>query len=229
MLYGEDFDVALKSATYSGLKVGGTAFVTIVLASQLSKAGLNSALVGSSQALVGLMGPKASAVLVNAFRGGSNIYGAAVMKSAAKLLRGNVITAGVTVVVLSSFDIANIFAGRISGKQLFKNLANTTSTVAGGTAGWMGGAAIGSAILPGVGTGVGGLIGSIGAGAVASKVTDTVVGSFVEDDADEMVKIIERVFGELAVDYLLNKEEAEKTTDRLRDKLDGKTLKERRI
>ena len=44
---GEDFSKSLELATYSGLKVGGTAFITTVLASQLSKAGLNSALVGS--------------------------------------------------------------------------------------------------------------------------------------------------------------------------------------
>lgn len=230
---GEDFDVALKNATYSGLKVGGTAFITSILASQLSKAGLNSALVGSSEAIVGLMGPKASAMLVNAFRGGSNIYGAAAMKSAAKLLRGNVITAGVTVVVLSSFDIANIFRGRISGKQLFKNLANTTSTVAGGTAGWIGGAAAGAAIgsaVPIIGTAVGGfvggLLGSVGGGAVSGKVSGAILDEFIEDDADEMVKIIEKVFAELAVDYLLNQKEAEKAADRLQEKLDGKILKE---
>ena len=223
---GEDINSALKAATYSGLKVGGTAFITSVLASQLSKAGLNSALVGSSEAIVSLMGPKASAILVNAFRSGSNIYGAAAMKSAAKLLRGNVVTSGVTVVVLSSFDIANIFRGRISGKQLFKNLANTTSTVAGGTAGWLGGAAIGSAIFPGVGTIVGGLIGSIGAGTLANKATDTVLGAFIEDDADEMVRIIEKQFSELAINYLLTQKEAEKIIDNLKDMLDGKILKD---
>lgn len=223
---GDNFDIALKNAAFSGIKVGGTAFITSILASQLSKAGLNSALVGSSEALVSLMGPKASAVIINAFRSGSNIYGAAAMKSAAKLLRGNAVTAGVTVVVLSSFDIANIFRGRISGKQLFKNLANTTSTVAGGTAGWVGGAAIGSAIFPGIGTVVGGLLGSLGAGAVASKATDTVLGAFIEDDADEMVRIIEKKFSELAVDYLLSQKEAEKVADGLKDRLDGKMLKD---
>ena len=223
---GADFDIALKNAAFSGIKVGGTAFITSILASQLSKAGLNSAMVGSSEAVVSLLGPKASAVIVNAFRSGSNIYGAAAMKSAAKLLRGNAVTAGVTVVVLSSFDIANIFRGRISGKQLFKNLANTTSTVAGGTAGWVGGAAIGSAILPGIGTIVGGVLGSLGAGAAAGKAADTVLGAFIEDDADEMVRIIEKKFSELAVDYLLSQKEAEKAADGLKDRLDGKVLKD---
>lgn len=223
---GEDVDTSLKLATYSGLKVGGTAFITTVLASQLSKAGLNSALVGSSEAVVAFMGPKASAVLINAFRSGSNIYGAAAMKSAAKLLRGNAITAGVTVVVLTSFDIANIFRGRISGKQLFKNFANTASTVAGGTGGWLGGAAIGSAILPGVGTVVGGLIGSVAAGAMAGKASNAILGNFIEDDADEMVRIIQNVFKDLSSDYLLSQKEAEKSIDKLAEKLTGKMLKD---
>lgn len=226
MWNGEDINKALKVATFSGLKVGGTAFATTIIASQLSKAGLNSALVGSSEAVVAFMGPKASADLINAFRSGSNIYGAAAMKSAAKLLRGNTITAGVTVLVLSSFDIANIFRGRISGKQLFKNLTNTATTVAGGTGGWIAGAAIGSAIFPGVGTVVGGLIGSIGAGAVAGKATEKVLGTFIEDDAEEMVRIIEKVFNDMAMEYLLNQKEAEKAVDNLGKEISGKILKD---
>ncbi|MBE6806766.1 MAG: hypothetical protein E7527_01950 [Ruminococcaceae bacterium] len=223
---GDDFDTALKAATHSGLKVGGIAFATSVLASQLSKTGLNSLMAGGSEAIVAVMGPKASALLVNAFRGGANIYGAAAMKSAAKLLRGNAITAGATVLVMSSFDIANIFRNRISGKQLFKNLANTTSTVAGGTGGWMAGAAVGSAILPGIGTFVGGLLGSIGAGAVAGKVSEGILGAFIEDDAQEMVRVIESVFKNMAEEYLLNQEEAEKVVDKLGNKLTGDLLKD---
>ena len=224
---GEDFDVCLKNAAYAGIKVGGTAFITSVLSSQVSKAGLNSALVGSSEAVVRLMGPKASAVLINAFRNGAKpIYGAAAMKSAAKLLRGNAITAGITVVVLSSVDITNIFRGRISGKQLMKNLANTTGTVAGGTAGWMAGAAAGSAIFPGAGTVIGGLVGSLVSGGVAGKVTSKVANAVAEDDANEMVNIIQEQFESIANEYLLNQKEAEKCVDRLSEKLTGKVLKD---
>ena len=230
---GEDFDAAIKKATYAGLKFGGTTFVTAILSSQLSRAGLNSALVGTSEAIVSLMGPKASAMLVNAFRSGGNIYGAAAMKSAAKLLRGNAITGAVSVVVLSSFDVANIFRGRISGSQLFKNIANTASTVAGGTAGWVGGATAGAAIgsaIPIVGTAiggvVGGILGSFVGGAAAGKVSGVVLNEFIEDDANKMVKIVEKVFTQLAEDYLLNKKEAENIIDKLKDKLTGKLLKD---
>lgn len=229
----EDFDVALKSAAYSGLKVGGTTFATAVLSSQLSRAGLNSILVEGSEAIVSLMGPKASAMLVNAFRSGGNIYGAAAMKSAAKMLRGNAITGAVSVIVLSSFDVANIFRGRISGSQLFKNIANTTSTVAGGTAGWVGGASVGATIgstIPIVGTAIGGVVGGIFGsfvgGAAAGKVSGTILNGFIEDDANKMVKIVEKVFTKLAEDYVLNKKEAENIIDKLQDKLTGKLLKD---
>lgn len=224
---GEDFEMAIKIAAYSGIKVGGTAFVTSVITAQLSKAGLNSALVGSSEVIVSVMGPKASAALINAFRVGAKpIYGAAAMKSAAKLLRGNVITAGVTFVVLSSVDVANIFRGRISGKQLFKNLVGTAATVGGGTAGWVGGATVGSIILPGVGTVVGGILGSLLGGGAAGKISNAIVGEFIEDDAEEMVEIIQNIFIEMSSEYLLGNKEAEKCVDKLKNNLDGKMLKD---
>ena len=223
---GEDFDDAMKMAAYSGLKVGGTAFVTALVAAQLSKAGLNSALVASSKTIVSMMGPKASAVLINAFRVGSKpIYGAAAMNSAAKLLRGNAITVGVTFVVLSSLDVANIFRGRISGKQLFKNMVGTAAAVGGGTGGWLAGAAAGSAIFPGVGTVIGGIAGSVIGGAAAGKASKAAT-KFIEDDAVAMVNIIQTVFTDMAREYLLSNKEAEKAVDQLRDRLDGKILKD---
>lgn len=234
---GENFEDAVKLAAYSGLKVGGTAFVTSILAAQLSKAGLNSALVGSSEAIVSMMGPKASAVLINAFRiGAKPIYGAAAMKSAAKLLRSNAITASLTFVVLSSSDVANIFRGRISGKQLFKNMTVTATTVGSRMAGWVVGSAIVSKILEKndkipeslrkVLIIVGGIISSSVSGAAAENATNAVVDKFIADDADEMVKIIQTVFTDMASEYLLSNKEAEKSVDKLRDKLDGKILKD---
>ena len=80
--------------------------------------------------------------------------------------------------------------------------------------------------MPGVGTVLGGLIGSIAAGAGAGKVSNAVLGAFIEEDADEMVRIIQKTFEELSVDYLLSQKEAEKCIDRLSEKLDGKILKD---
>ena len=230
---GEDFDEAVINAGMSFLKVGGTAAVTSLCASQLARTSLNSALVGTTDAIVAVMGPKASALLVNAFRSGTNIYGAAAMKSASKLLRGNFITAAISTAILSSFDIANLFMGRISGKQLFKNFMTTAAGVGGGVAGWAGGAATGAAIgsfIPIIGTTVGGVVGGIlgafGGGSVAGEVTKSVLDEFVEDDADEMVRIIQSEFEDLAGEYLIGQNEARRIVDRLQDKIDGSTIKD---
>lgn len=230
---GDSIDIALKSSAAQGLKVGGTTFITAVLAGQLSKAGLNSALVSSSEALVGIMGPKASAVLVNALRQGTNIYGAAAMKSAAKLLRGNAITGMVSFVVLSVGDVANIFRGRISGEQLFKNLTNTASTVAGGSAGWVAGATAGAMVgsaIPLIGTAIGGIVGGLagafGGGALASKASGAILNQFIEDDAEYLLRIIQDVFSDLCNDYLITKAEAERIVDQLKERLNGNVLKD---
>lgn len=222
---GEKFEIAVKNAAYEGIKVGGVTFVTAILSSQLARTGINSMLVGTSDTLVKLMGPKASAALVNAFRSGNNIYGAAAMKSTSKMLRGNMITGTISVVVLSSADIVDIFRGRISGAQLFKNITNTATTVAGGSIGWVGGTTIGL-IVPGVGSVMGGIVGSIVGGSVSGKVSKKILNNFIEDDAEKMVVIIQKVFEQLAFDYLLNKEEAEHIVDKLKEKLTGGVLKD---
>lgn len=224
---GEDPEICLQRAAFSGLKIGGITFLGTILSGQLSKAGLNSLLVGSSEKVISVLGPKASAVLINAFRGGeSAIYGAAAMKSAAKLLRGNFITGTVTFAIMSSADIARIFCGRISGEQLFKNLLCTAASVGGGSAGALAGASLGSAVLPGIGTAIGGLGGAVVAGTLGEKVVHTAANQFLEDDADKMAVVLQDAFTDLAEEYLLNAEEAEKCVDTLSEQLDGHTLRD---
>lgn len=69
-------------------------------------------------------------------------------------------------------------------------------------------------------------MGSFASGTASSKVTNAVLGTFIEDDADEMVRIIEKVFAQLAEDYLLSQEEAENVIDSLKEELTGATLKD---
>ena len=226
MWNGDDIETALQKSVYTGLEVGGSSFVISVLSAQLSKTGLNSLLVGGSEAVVQIMGPKAAATFVNAFRHGNNIYGAAAMKSAAKLLRGNAITATVSMIVISVPDVVDTFRGRISGKQLLKNLATTGGSIAGGTGGWFGGAALGSMILPGVGTVIGGIVGSVVGGFTVQIATDAVADLIVEDDTDEMLDIISEEFKAFAVEYLLSKSEAELVAEELKSVITANTLKD---
>lgn len=222
---GKGFEEALEEAVQVSLKTGGLTFVASVISSQMAKTGVNATLKNSTDFLVQKIGPKAASQIANAFRSGGNIYGVAAMNNVSKILRGNFLTGAVTVVVLSSVDVINIFRGRISGAQLFKNVANTASGVAGGMSGFMAGAAFGS-VIPVVGTFVGGLLGAFVGGSAAAKVSSTVLNELIEDDIQEMIRIIEEEFSKLAIDYLLNQAEAEKISDLLKSEIDADKLKD---
>ena len=195
---GEEPTVALKNAAFSGIKIGGTTLVTTVLASQIAKSSISGAMTPSFQALAKTLSPKAYAALANAFRSGTTLTGGAAINSAAKLLKGNAITAVVTTAVLTSFDVKDIVLGRISGAQLAVNFAKTTTTVVGGTAGWLGGSTVGTMVLPGVGTVVGGLVGSLVAGGGLGVLIDKATGKFFDSDTDKMIRLIQAAFRDVS-------------------------------
>ena len=229
---GEDFDIALKEACYSGLKVGGIAWISSIVTAQVGRTAANQALRPATDWIVKQMGNRAASALANTLRIGSKpIYGAAAANSASKLLRGNVVTGVVTVAVLSSVDFYKMFQGKVSGSQVFKNVTNTAAGVASGTAGWAGGAAAGAAlgsVVPVVGTAagaiVGGILGSLSGGWIGSKASSVVMDKIITDDSKEMQDILGKVFGELAEDYLLSQDEAELISEELSSNLSSGDL-----
>ena len=231
---GEDFNLALKNACYSGIKVGGVAWIGSIATAQLGRTATVQALRPATDWIIGQMGNRTAAAIANIVRIGSKpIYGAAAANSASKLLRGNVVTGAVTVAVLSSVDFYRMFQGRVSGAQVFKNVTNTAAGVAGGTAGWMGGAAIGASIgsaVPIVGTAVGGIIGgilgSLGGGAAAGKVSSMAMNAMITDDMEKMQEILGSVFSKLAEDYMLSAKEAENVADKLKEILSADILRD---
>ena len=225
---GDPMDVEVEEAAYSGLQVGGAAFANSVITAQLMRTDLPKLLQGPTDVIVDLLGPKVSAILANALRDGANIYGAAAMKSLSKLLRCNFVTSTVMTFVLSASDIRNAFRGRISVKQLIKNIITVGGGIAGGI---VGAAAAGQAIL-GLATGgastlVSGAVAAVGGmagGMAGSSGAHALVGQFVEDDAVEMTRLIEDAFCQQAQDYLLNQDELEIALDELNLKLTGEKL-----
>lgn len=224
MWNGDDCDKALEGACYTGLQVGGVAWVSSIVTAQLGRTSIEQGLRGSTDWAVQQMGSKTAALLANGLRSGRSIYGAAAMNHVSKVLRGNIVTGMVTVVTISSVDIVRMFRGRISGTQLFKNVASTATGVAGGTGGWMVGAAGGAAIgttIPVIGTVVGGvaggLLGAFAGGTAASKSATAVLDSCIEDDANEMLAIVEKEFSKLSLKFLLNRKEVEAAVDEFKN------------
>ena len=106
MAYRETGDItgAVQAGIAAGVQVFGLSFAQHMVISQLSRAGLSNALMAPSQAVVGKLGFKASATIVNGLRaltGKTAISGAAASKQLAKMLRGNAVSAAVTLAVFS--------------------------------------------------------------------------------------------------------------------------------
>lgn len=221
-----DWEASLKNAVYKGLEVGGNTFVAGVVISQLQRTGLNSILTPGSEAIVKVLGPKAAHVFSQVGRAGAQpIYGAAAMKHAAKLLRGNVVVGTVSMLIFTVPDIADMVQGKITLTQFVKNAATTASGIGGGFAGAAGGAAAGS-IIPGPGTIVGGIIGGIAGSVGASMGADYVADLIAPDDAEVMLEIITEEFQQLSEEYLLNSNEAVTITNDLKNQIDGTFIKE---
>lgn len=212
---GKNWSDSLDNACFDGICVGGVAWIGSVLTAQLGKAGLDQSLRGSANWVVNQMGPKASAWIANGLRSGNDIYGAAATRYVSKVFRGNMAAVVVATLVLSVDDFGRLFNGTASGAQVFKSVTQTASGAAGGVGGWMGGAAAGAALgsfIPLIGTAaggvIGGLLGGFAGGSSASAIASNILDKFVEDDAKEMLRKVEKVFGQLAEDYLLTEAEA---------------------
>lgn len=215
---------AIKTAGVEGIRTFSVVFASDVIASQLTKTGVIKAFEPQMEKAVLALGDDFVNFVVKSV--GGNASGLTNVKFVTKLLTHQGVAAVVTVSVLSIGDIYDICTGRISGRQMIKDLATTTAGVGGGYFGTFVGGAAGSALAPGVGTTVGSVAGGIVFGGVAAWGTDFVLDMFYEDDADIMIGIIKEEFGTLCIDYFVNEEEAQNIMNSLSKDLTGKKLKE---
>ena len=222
----ESLDSALNKALVSGMKVGGTAFLTSIIASQLTRTLVNTSLKAGADAFLKKIGPKASAELTTLLCGtGKNIYGEVVLNNASKVISTNILTGIVSFAVLSSFDVADLFRDRISGNQLFKNMTVSMSGMIGMYLGYASATSLIKAISLGFGKAIIPFISSMFMGATASKGTNKIMSKFIEDDADKMVAIIQVVFKDLSDEYMITPAEADNIMKKIEKSLDGKILK----
>ncbi len=232
---GKNYEDAIEESLCSGIQVGGVTFTTSVISAQLVRTGLNASLRSAGKTAVKtVFKSKASKeALVRVLDGGANIYGREALKKltsqqlterAGQLLASNAITMAVMTLVLSANDISKCFNGKISGKQLFKNMTTLVASLGGGAGGFGIGSEIGFAIgslvpVPGgaaIGYWAGGLIGGAAAGSAAGKGTNKALSHFIEDDALKMVEILNKHFVDLAQEYLLSQEEVDIAMDDLK-------------
>lgn len=227
--YRETRDItgAVQAGIAAGVQVFGLSFAQHMVVSQLSRTGLSNALMAPSQAVVGELGFKASATIVNGLRaltGKTAISGAAASKQLAKMLRGNAVSAAVTLAVFSAPETYKLFQGKASGAQYAQNMACLANSIAGGVAGAAAagvaaakvGAAAGAAVSPGVGTVVG-LAGGMVGGTVGTAAAGALGGILFEGDSASFGRYFNAMVSCMAVEYLLDGREM----DELLAVLDG--------
>lgn len=227
IINGESVADSLKSAVVSGFKTGGVVFATYVVSSQLAKTSISIAFNPTFEAVVKHFGSDfAESVLTTGGTDTATLTAAQMTTKAATALKNQAIFTVVTVAVLESGDVVEIFRGRISKEQFISNLAVTASSVVTGIGGYYVGAAIGSLIIPGPGTAIGSFAGGMILGYAGDYLARLAANAIYEGDGNKMYAIIEDTYTELANDYIVTEGEAKEIADSLNKKLSDKTLKD---
>lgn len=208
---------AFNAAFAAGIQVFGLSFFAHVLTQQVARTALTKQLIPLSTYIVKTMGYKSAQTIVNAIRsmaGKSAISGAAAMKQLAKILRSNVVTSVITLVVFSVPDTYSFFSKKLSTAQYTKNMLSLVGTMAMAGAGTVAtsvaaakiGAATGTAIAPGVGTAVG-IVGGAAAGMAGGAVIKAVGDHIREDDTVILSRLYNGVVINLIYEYMLSESE----------------------
>lgn len=227
----KDYKKAAKSAIFTGVQVYGMAFAGGIIASQISRTGLASALNPLATEISKSISPQMAQEIINAFRalaGKKAIYGAAAQKSFAKFLGSTAITQSVMFIVFSVPDTFKVINGKISGSQYWKNMTSLFASFTGcitTTAG--AGVVIGKTIGEKANKKVGAAIG-MGAGVIGGAIYGTAaksVGNFIhEDDAIVIARLFKGVQCIQFVDNMLTPEEQDAVDKLLND--DEKQLRQ---
>jgi hypothetical protein len=132
-----------------------------------------------------------------------------------KALRGTIVTSVVLIAVTTGPDLIRLIRGRMSKAQFIKNLAVTSSGIAGGAIGSVVGGVAGASFGP-IGVFVGRTIGGIAGGMAAAMIANKIAGAMMEEDRVKMIALIQRQIEYLARTFLLTSDEL----DALRENLD---------
>lgn len=227
----KDYKKASKSAIFTGVQVYGMAFAGGIIASQLSRTGLVSALNPLAAEISKSISPQMAQEIINAFRalaGKKAIYGAAAQKSFAKFLGSTAITQGVMFIVFSVPDTFKVVNGKISGSQYWKNMTSlfasfTGSIVTTTAAGALIGKTLGEKVDKKIGAAIGMGAGVIG-GAVCGTAAKGIGNLFHEDDAVITSRLFNGVLLNQFMDNMLTPEEQDAVIKSLDD--DEKRLRQ---
>lgn len=226
----KDYKKAAKSAIMTALQVSSLSFVGGIVAAQLSRTSLTSAINPLASSVSDALGPDATKEIINGCRtiaGKKPIYGAAAQKSFTKFLGATVITQAIMIVAFSIPDIYRLTTKKISASQFFKNVSTTFVSFLFSIGASIGtgifisrkfGEKANNTVVKVVAMGVGCV-----AGAIGGFVTKVVFNCFREDDFIVSYRLFNALLQNQIIEHLLSSDEQDELMKQIDE--DEKVLK----
>lgn len=142
-----------------------------------------------------------------------------------KMLRGTIVSSVVLISVSTAPDILRLVRGRMSSTQFLKNIAVTSSSVAGGIVGSIAGGALCSPLGP-IGIVAGRFVGGAVGGSLFAIITNKIAKKMMKEDNEHMFEIIKIQFEYLAVAFILTEEEISNVEQNMNNVFNQKILEE---
>ena len=139
-----------------------------------------------------------------------------ILRGVFNLMRANIITRLISVVVLLVFDIHSLSKKKISKNQFIINVMLAFSLLIGGTIGWTGGQQVVNIVIESVALAIiGGVIGAGILGALFGWLVEKIIGKFIKSDFQEMLEIYNTEFVKLCKEYKINRVELSKLLEEI--------------
>jgi len=158
--------------------------------------------IGNKEELAKITASKLAPMFYNIIQLGPRM----ILRGVFNLMRANMITRLISVVVLLVFDIYNLSRHKISKKQFIINVILAFSLLVGGTIGWVCGQYAISVVIENITLAIiGGIIGAGVLGGLFGGAVEKIIHRFIKSDFHEMLGIYNKEFVNLCKEYNINR------------------------
>ena len=158
--------------------------------------------IGNKEELAKITASKLAPMFFNIIQLGPRM----ILRGVFNLMRANIVTRLISVVVLLVFDIYNLAKHKMSKNQFIINVILALSLLIGGTIGWTGGQYAVNVVIENITLAIlGGVIGAGVLGGLFGGLVEKIIHRFIKSDFHEMLQIYNKEFVNLCKEYNINR------------------------